>query len=285
MIYTSYDNMAADIRRNLYKIPADIDMIVGVPRSGMIAALMIAEQLNKRCTDLDSFIEYRHWSEGGRGRMLRHGTAGKVLIVDDTVNQGGAMAQAREKVESLRGQYDIHFCCVYAEGPTAKEHVDIWLVDNHHTDDKFYLYEWNILQHYASHTKRMLFDMDGVLCLDPPDDRDTATYEQYLPVAKPMVIPTSEIGGICTYRLERYREQTIRWLASQNVAYKRLIMFPAKTREERNGTMSPERFKAQQYAAANWAWLFIESDDKQARRIHEISNKPVWCYSNGRMYA
>lgn len=216
--------------------------------------------------------------------MLRHGVASKVLIIDDTVNQGGAMNQAREKVESVRESYDIRFGCVYAEGPTAKEQVDLWLVDNHDPADNFHLYEWNILQHYKSHMRRMLFDMDGVLCLDPPDDRDTEAYESYLPVAKPLTIPTAEIGGICTYRLSKYMAVTEEWLKRNGVQYRQIIMYPSHDRAQRNREMSPERFKAKAYSIAHWAELFIESDDKQARRIHELTGKPVFCYSNGRMY-
>ena len=285
MHYISYSDMAADIRRNLYKVPADIDLIVGVPRSGMIAALMLAEQLNKRCTDLDSFLEGRHWSEGGRGRMLRHGVASKVLIIDDTVNSGVAMAGVLERIEPVREQYDITVATVYAEGgQKAMEMVDVWLVDNHDPADNFHLYEWNILQHYKSHMRRMLFDMDGVLCLDPPDDRDTEAYESYLPAAKPLTIPTAEIGGICTYRLSKYMAVTEEWLKRNGVQYRQIIMYPSHDRAQRNSEMSPERFKAKAYSIAHWAELFIESDDKQARRIHELTGKPVFCYSNGRMY-
>lgn len=284
MHFISYSDMAADIRRNLYKVPADIDLIVGVPRSGMIAALMLAEQLNKRCTDLDSFLEGRHWSEGGRGRMLRHGVASKVLIIDDTVNSGVAMAGVLERIEPVRESYDITVATVYAEGgQKAMEMVDVWLVDNHDDKDDFFLYEWNVMQHYRRRGRCIMYDMDGVLCKNPPNDKDTAAYESYLPKAVPMTIPSGPIGGICTYRLSKYRAVTEQWLKQQGIDYKHLTMFPALTREERNRTASAD-YKAKAYRDADWALLFIESDDDQARRIHELCGKPVWCYSNGRMY-
>ena len=42
MIYKSYQDLSCTIRRMLWKIPSDVGLVVGVPRSGMIAALMVA---------------------------------------------------------------------------------------------------------------------------------------------------------------------------------------------------------------------------------------------------
>ena len=38
------------------------------------------------------------------------------------------------------------------------------------------------------------------------------------------------------------------------------------------------------YKNAEWALLFIESDKNQAQEIAKLSNKPVWCYEDGKMY-
>ena len=101
MIYVSYEDIANTIRKNLWKIPEDIDLIVGIPRSGMIPALMIAEFLNKRVTDLDSFIEGRVMSCGRKGNYLRPGKEGKVLVIDDTVYSGHALEEVKERLKDL----------------------------------------------------------------------------------------------------------------------------------------------------------------------------------------
>lgn len=44
------------ISKNLDKIPKDIDLIVGVPRSGLFVANLIALYLNLPLTDFDSFL-------------------------------------------------------------------------------------------------------------------------------------------------------------------------------------------------------------------------------------
>ena len=129
-----------------------------------------------------------------------------------------------------------------------------------------------------------MWDIDGLLCKDPPDDRDQAAYEQYLPDAIPMVIPTTKIGALVTYRLERYRAVTEEWLHRHGIEYGQLLMFPSNDREERNHTQSPAKYKTRIYAAATWAKVFYESEVRQAERIHRLTSKPVFCYENGQMY-
>lgn len=283
MTYTTYEDLSNCIRRNVWKVPADVDLIVGVPRSGMIPAIMLAELMNKRCADLDTFLDGREMSCGGRASLMRRGTPGKVLIVDDTVCGGTAMAMARERLAPLGDRYDFIFCCIYAEGRQAKEKVDIWFHDIWKPGEKNWLYEWNVLHHYNKKTESAMWDIDGLLCKDPPDDRDTEAYEAYLPDAIPMVIPTTKVGALVTYRLEKYRTITEEWLQRHGIEYGSLLMFNAPTREERNARLSPAMYKAQLYDAAPWAKVFYESEARQASRIHQLTGKPVFCYETGQM--
>lgn len=292
MIYTTYQDLSDCIRRNAWKVPADIDLIVGVPRSGMIPALMLAELLNKQCADLDAFLNGHIMSYGVRGNLsqnhVRYAAAmpqqKKVLVIDDTVWAGNAINQARERLSSLAGQYDFIFCCVYAESENAKQMVDLYFEDTYRPGEKILFKEWNVLHLPQRRTKVSMWDIDGLLCKDPPDDSDTAAYEQYLPNAIPLIIPTTKIGALVTYRLERYRAVTEEWLHRHGIEYGQLVMFPSNDREERNHTQSPSRFKARQYAAATWAQVFYESETRQAERIYLLSSKPVFCYENGQMY-
>lgn len=285
MIYVSYEDIANTIRKNLWKIPEDIDLIVGIPRSGMIPALMIAEFLNKPLSDIDSFAEQRILQSGGRGRLIKNNSYKKVLVLDDTVYSGASLQQAKDKLRHLEQNYTILYGCIYAEGPEAKNKVNIYLEENYLSGgDNQYLYEWNILHHYKSKTKYMMWDMDGIICKDPPDDKNTEEYEKYISEAIPMIIPTTPIGAICTYRLEKYRDITKQWLDKYGIKVNQLIMFNAPTREERNQTSSPGYYKGKVYKEANWAKLFLESDANQAEKIHKISGKPVFCYANGKMY-
>ena len=284
MNYQSYADMADVIRRNLWKVPSDVDVIVGVPRSGMIAALMIAELLNKPCASLCPSGEYSMVRGGTRESMTRTVSYGKLLLVEDVVNTGDSLARALQswKERHPSGYPQILTAAIYVEGREAKDKVDIWLQDNYRADDPDWFYEWNLLHH--SKSDRCIWDIDGLLCKNPPDDHDTAVYESYLAAPIPMVIPTYKVGMFVTYRLEQYRGITESWLRSNGIRYSELCMFPAPDRDTRNAQMSPAFFKAGIYNCRPDMLLFIESDPDQARRIHEISGKPVYCYESGIMY-
>jgi len=276
--------MATCVRRNVWKVPMDVDLIVGVPRSGMIPALMIAELLHRRCASLDEFIEGRMMQCGGRGRLIPTHEVKKVLVVDDTVFFGNAMRKVRQRLEGMEEKYDIVYGCVYAEGQNAKGMVDIYFEENYRAGEAWYFYEWNILHHYGKRTRAMMWDIDGLVCKEPPDDRNVEEYEAYLPNAIPMIVPTTTIGAFVTYRLEKYRSVTEEWLRKQSIEYGELLMHPADTRAQRRYDGSPAEYKAKIYREAKWAVLFVESSMHQAERIHQLSGKPVWCYENGRMY-
>ena len=97
---------------------------------------------------------------------------------------------------------------VYILKDGAEWAVDIYLEDvRKYTENftKFVIYEWNIMQHHPPLMSKSLYDMDGVLCLDPPDERNTVLYEAYIRNAVLLFIPRTKIGGVVTYRLTKYK--------------------------------------------------------------------------------
>lgn len=284
MNYMSYDDLANCIRRNLWKVPSDVDVVVGIPRSGMIPALMIAELLNRRCADLDAFIEGRVMSYGTRGGLMRSGKSVKIVVIDDVVNSGQSLEKVKAQLAPLAARYDIKYGCVYAESERANGAVDFWLEDISQPVKTAFIKEWNVMHLFRRSMAHSMWDIDGLLCKDPTDDRNVAEYEAYLSNAIPMVIPTNRIGALVTYRLEKYRSVTEAWLMAHGVEYGELMMFPSMDREERNHRLGSAQYKAQIYGNAPWAQLFYESSAKQAETIHRLTGKPVWCYENGKMY-
>lgn len=284
MLYKSYEDLASTIRRNLWKVP-DVDLIVGVPRSGMIAALMLAELMHKRVADLETFLQGKTMDCGGRGGLIPPTPyITRVLILDDTVCHGVNMTKVKERLKFLSSYYTFIYACVYTDGAEAKQFVDIYFEDIAGQDGPLVLYEWNAWHHYEFVTENTMWDIDGLLCMEPPWDSDQKAYEAYLPEAVPMVIPTTTVGAIVTYRLEKYREVTEEWLSRHGVRYKRLVMFPADDARERNETCPPARWKAMIYKRHEWAQLFYESSDEQAREIAKLTGKPVLAYETGRAY-
>lgn len=288
MKFITLADMASTIRRNLHRIPHDIDFVIGIPRSGIIAASIITEFLNVPLIDLDSFVfgasptggrRLRYRSESGRDVQ-------RVLVVDDTIYNGTANKGARQKLQPFEGKYEFIYLAVYQEGRC--DDIDIALEDVRRFTNGFtqiVLYEWNILQHHEDVMGRFLFDMDGVFCVDPPDERDTAAYIKYIKDATPLFLPTATIGEIVTFRLEANRGITRDWLAGHGIKYRTLTMFPAQTWDERHKSgISPARFKSDIYRMRLNARLFIESEEWQAKEIFRLTRRPVYCVTTNELY-
>lgn len=96
-----------------------------------------------------------------------------------------------------------------------------------------------------------------------------------------MFLPTGKIT-VLTYRLEKYREQTEKFLKDMGLEFS-LHMFPSDSYDER-AKVSPSVFKGVAYRDSKGFLLFVESDDDQARAICSISNKPVFCVKTNTMY-
>jgi len=278
MKYINFNDLINTIRKNLYKVPRDIDFIIGVPRSGMIVASIISEYINVPLIDINSFSHGEKPSGGNRLNLLEKKEYGKALVVDDTCYSGASIKNAKELLKNF-SNYNFVYMCAYLEGPGGSE-VDIYLEDVRQytvgAQIPIVLYEWNLMNHYPFISQRCIYDIDGVLCVDPPDERNTDEYEKYIQNALPLFLPKVKIGAIITYRLEKYREITEKWLEKNGVKYDNLLMFNALSWEERDKSgISSSLMKGTIYKKSKGFVLFIESDDKQAQEIFSISGKPV----------
>lgn len=282
MEYRSVSDLCSLVINNLQRIPKDIDIIVGIPRSGLFVANYIALLMNKPLTDLNGFEEDRLISSGNTKNTDHHITkvkeAKKVLVVDDSVCSGNAMNLCRRRIESLNREAQYIFLAVFVL-PTMKSSVDIYFEE---VDSPRY-FEWNLF-HHVKLLRNSCFDLDGVLCEDPSptDNDDGEKYEHFIKNTPVKILPSCELGYIVTSRLEKYREQTETWLKSNNIKYKQLIMLDA-TAEERVKYDLHAKHKAEYYKKTNTI-LFFESNEKQALEINRITQKPVYCVETNTLY-
>lgn len=285
MKYITLNHLNQTIRENIWKIPHDIDFIIGVPRSGMIVASIISEFLNVPLIDYKSFCYGVKASGGNRLTLLKKERTNRVLVVDDTVYSGASMRGVRESLKNIK--LDFIYMCAFLEG-NGKDTVDLYLEDvRKYTkkDSSIVLYEWNIFHHYPFLMERCMYDIDGVLCVDPCDERDTEKYEHYIANAIPLFTPSVKVGTIISYRLKKYGDITKKWLKDNGIDYNHLYLCKAESYEERaTKYVSPAEMKAKVYSSDKNSVLFIESDPFQARRIYEISKKPVLCVKNNILY-
>lgn len=145
------------------------------------------------------------------------------------------------------------------------------------------LYEWNLFANPGIINKT-IFDLDGVFCVDPPDERNITKYLKYIENPEQLFIPTTDgTVTVLTYRLNKYRPETESFLKTLGLNKVHLYMYNAETYEKRS-KVPPYIYKGEFYKQATDFKLFVESSDYQARKINEISGKPVYCVETNKMY-
>lgn len=273
MNYRSIEDLNRYIATNLGKVPLGTDLIVGVPRSGLLAANMLALHLNLPFTDVEGFINGKILQSGSRLKsyMKPFEAYKKVVIIEDSVWSGGSIQEVREKVEGLYPDKELYYSAVFVV-PEATQKVDFYF----DICPLPRIFEWNLMHH--NNLQKCCVDIDGVLCKDPSEDDndDGARYEEFLSNAEPFFRPSRTIGYVVTNRLEKYRSQTEAWLAKHNIQYNNLIMLDLPNKEARREANNYGGFKASVYIKYDCA-LFIESSLKQSRQIADLSGKPVYC--------
>ena len=138
-----------------------------------------------------------------------------------------------------------------------------------------------------AYCKPVYFDIDGVFCTEDgrPHDSNEEEYEKYIANATPLFVPKVPVGAIVTYRISKYRDVTESWLKKNGIKYGELTMFNANNWRERDYSgISPEVLKANYYKSHGQFLLFIESNDREARRIHELTGKQVLSIEKNILY-
>lgn len=258
MNFVSYSRLIEDIRAWSSLIPAEITMVMGIPRSGVIAAHLLALHRNVGCQG------HTPRRRGNCGWQVTAG--GTVLLVDDSIRSGRTLRDfmQRSTMTALTG-------AVYATERSASM-VDFYykLIEAPRA------FEWTLF--HCHHMQSACIDMDGVLCEDPrPDENDDgARYVEFIATARPRFLPSYPVHSIVTNRLEKYRPLTEQWLKRHRVAYGNLTMSTYTTRRQRIKAADHAQKKAEYYRQSS-AYLFVESNLAFARIIRELSGKPVIC--------
>lgn len=283
MNYRTITDISKLIDNNINRFHFEnFELIVGIPRSGMIPASIIALKLNLPVISLSDLIENSNVKTGitrkAKGKLVRAQDAKKVLIIDDSYNSGKSLKEIQGDIDKLREKIDIKLAVAYS---SIKNNSDI----------DFYLeylpqprcFEWNLF--HSSIVNKTLFDIDGVVCYDPSDkdNDDGILYKKFLKNAEPKFIPSMEVKAFVTSRLEKYRKETEDWFEKNNITYQNLIMSKHESAEIRRINGDHAVHKANYYKKSD-AILFIESDELQAKKIAKISGKDVICIDTNKLY-
>lgn len=244
MNFVTIDQLNRSVYQNISKIPKDIDLIVGIPRSGMLVANLIALYMNLPFTDMESFLDGRMYKTGKTRKYARWienvSQAKKVLIVDDSISKGDAMKEAKEKLEGVYQDKEYVFCAAYAL-PTNTSNVDVYFEICNHPR----MFEWNYLHHWG--LNYACVDFEGILCEN----------------GVPKILPTQKIKCIVSTQPKDKRYELEKWLADQGVQYDELVL------------VAPNE-KGSFYKKCD-AVMYIATTFEDARELCEIANKQVFC--------
>jgi orotate phosphoribosyltransferase len=280
MYFRSFASLNKDIFAWLQWLPKDIDLIVGIPRSGMLVANILSLYMNKSMTDVEGLIEGRIITSGKRLKTNTEEVlsfAKKILVVDDSVMSGEQIRRIKTKIAEANLDFEIVYGAVYVK-PGSENIVDYF----YELIPPGRVFEWNVF--HSESLSTFCFDIDGVLCRDPTEQEndDGPLYRHFIQNVEPVIVPGYTIGWLVTCRLEKYRKLTEEWLARHGIKYNNLVMmdFPDKAARIKSGSYG--KFKADVYKKSE-AKLFIESSQGLAEEITKLTGKPVLCTGCSRM--
>jgi len=126
MNYKSISDLNDDTRQFVQEYLHDIDLVVGIPRSGLLAANFLCLHLNVPMTDVDRLCENRLIDTGERyAEDPSFRDFDSVLVVDDSVRTGSQMTETRNRLAKHDFPFDLSYGAVYVSS-RGHEHVDHW---------------------------------------------------------------------------------------------------------------------------------------------------------------
>lgn len=282
MYFRTNEDMNRAILHGLREVPDDVDLIVGIPRSGLLAAMLFSLYLNKPITDLEGLLEGRTISTGKRPLDSPHSdpitSARRILVVDDCISKGTEVAKARAKLEKAGLAEKAIILAVYSfpENP-GKADIVLEVVP------RPMVFQWSLM--HSPNIKKFCIDFDGILCVDPitGQNDDSQKYRETLEGSKPLFKPINEIGWIVTCRPENYRKETEEWLARHGIRYQKLVMMDDDSHAESEDDGRHAEYKADVYLRSG-KQLFIESRADLADQISTLTDRPVLCFTTNALH-
>jgi uncharacterized HAD superfamily protein/hypoxanthine phosphoribosyltransferase len=279
--YRSYNDLVSIVKDKINILPKNIDLVVGIPRSGMIPAYMIANLIDCGAIDFYSFLRNEEVRGGARfkNREKKAFEFKNVLFFDDSIMTGKALTKIQDQLDETVNnlEMEISYGVVYAT-EISKLKVDYFFEIVEYPR----LFQWNIFNHLI--IENSCFDLDGVLCYDVPEEfnDDGEKYIKYIETVQVYIKPIRPIKKIVTCRLEKYRHVTENWLEKNEIIYEELIMLQLSNGEERRRWNKHGEYKAEIFKTSN-SELFIESSYNQAVLIAECTGKSVYCVDSNQM--
>lgn len=245
MNYQSVADLATDTRRMAWDNISDVDLVVGIPRSGLLAANLVCPHRNAPVTDVDGLFEGRRMDSGERcveGRSFAD--LGSVFVVDDSVRSERPPGRGTGSTGTASCSTSRAARCTSRRGgrvrrPPGRGRVDAAGV--------------RVERDPPPRVERRLRGHRRVLCCDPTpaENDDEERYREFLSTVAPGAVPDQRIGHLVTSRLEEYRLETEAWLDEDGVWCDEPVMMdlPSEAARQRRGNRA--EYKADVYDATD----------------------------------
>ncbi|WP_083005006.1 phosphoribosyltransferase family protein [Halomonas sp. GT] len=270
--FKSYADLNSDINKNFDKISGDWDLVVGIPRSGMIPAYIISLALNINCTDIASLVSNLPLKRGVTRDLKKNIThpwdAKRILLVDDSILSGESLRKEMEPIPVFL-KNRVTTLAIYSNKPVRKD-IDIVL--------EFVplprVFEWNIFHHKI--VEGACVSLEGVISIDKINNKP-------LMLMKPRYLPSGKIHTIVSCRPASQREEVVSWLTMNGINFSNLVMVSDDVDFDSLDDFSKSKIKSDAFQSSS-AFLYIEGNSEQAKMINKESNKPVYCQASSQIY-
>ena len=282
----SFSDLHKAIQSNLHLIPRNVDLIVAIPRSGLLPGMHVATSLNLPLITLgelqgQDFLEQRFTA---RKYLSLRSYPKNVLVIDDSSNTGSRINQAREIISKKWPSAKVSSFTVF-KAKNSSFSPDYWIISS----DTPRVFAWNMFNHNQL-TGEIAIDLDGILCPDPTsqENDDGDKYLNFIQNTTLKVSPLFAVKAIVTGRLEKYRKPTEKWLQKNGVQYGELVMNDAPDalfrRTKKFVTDFGEvdqisDFKSQALIRIK-PLLFVESNLNQAMNITKLTSITTYAFDD-----
>jgi hypoxanthine phosphoribosyltransferase len=258
----TYEEGVAMARQLAKQLPNEYDVVIGIPRAGLIPATVLSEIWGRPLSTPDDFVNGVIWQshnvpatqEFTDVREVR-----KVLVVDDGTFTGEVKREVLSLLEDCRPDVQVQLASLY----TSEAGRELGVKALETRSDRNAL-EWSLMSSWWRYPGPPCTDLDGVLSLD---GRPYLTHKLF--------------DAVITARPESRRAETEAWLTDNRVDCVELLMLPDST-ENTFPNVVAFKSKALKERKAYWYW---ESSDAYALAIRRASGVPVLSVEEMRLYA
>lgn len=235
----------------------DCDAVVGIARSGLLPASVLATMLHLPLFSCGKDGSLTFCGRGTRSVNMEFARPRKILLIDDTTASGGTLRRTATIVKSRWPASEVVTAAIYGVRATADITVRLY--------PGLHILEWNFFN--APWSDCIATDIDGVLI------EDGRILQR--PHRAPVPVVVSARG------MQHY-EATARWLASVGITYRHLLMPDEPLYGEAAGDWKAKALEP--FVRNQIVRYVVESESVEAQIMHERLCIPVVCYREKKVY-